>query len=171
MKKYYYIKNNNRFGPFTNDELKNESLFKNTKIWYEGIDDWTELYKIDELSNLIFPPPLPNDQRVTKYLKFSKFQVNFLITWVILLISLFLLTKTENSEIYNYTISSKSRIWPFTSEFYATKTKNHPTLKYNCVVGLTGEPCFYGFLADFDFTEVLLYSLIPIGIFIYKNEK
>lgn len=61
MKKYFYIENDEQFGPFSIDELKEKKISKSTLIWTENLDNWTEAYKIKEIKNLVSstPPPIP----------------------------------------------------------------------------------------------------------------
>lgn len=60
MKMFYYIDNNGtQQGPFTAEELKDKGLNRKTKIWYEGISNWVEASKVDELNFLL--PPKPNE--------------------------------------------------------------------------------------------------------------
>lgn len=62
MKEYFYIKENEKLGPFNFDELKKEEIERDTLIWYQGIKDWTNAGKIDDLGELFKynPPPIPN---------------------------------------------------------------------------------------------------------------
>jgi hypothetical protein len=58
-KKYYIIVEEIQEGPFSIEELKDFSLNKSDLIWFEDLEDWTPLEKIDELSIFInkVPPP------------------------------------------------------------------------------------------------------------------
>lgn len=62
MKEYFYIKKNEKVGPFNFDELKKEEIERDTLIWYQGIKDWTKAGKIDDLGELFkyIPPAIPN---------------------------------------------------------------------------------------------------------------
>lgn len=59
-KKYYLIVDEIQKGPFSFEELKDFRLNKNDLIWFEDLENWTPLEKIDELSSLIkkVPPPI-----------------------------------------------------------------------------------------------------------------
>jgi len=59
MKKYFYIENEEQYGPFTFDELKDHNIEKSTPIWYEAITDWTEAGELPELSGLFEILELP----------------------------------------------------------------------------------------------------------------
>lgn len=64
MKKYFYSNDNQKNGPYSFEELKNENIKNETLIWFEGLDDWTkgkyvlELKEILELSTPIIPSEL-----------------------------------------------------------------------------------------------------------------
>ena len=49
MKKYFYSNDNQKNGPYTFEELKNENIKKETLIWYEGLDDWTKASNLNEM--------------------------------------------------------------------------------------------------------------------------
>ena len=46
MKKYFFSDGLKKHGPFSFEEFKNQNLKRNTKIWYYGLKDWTELNQI-----------------------------------------------------------------------------------------------------------------------------
>jgi hypothetical protein len=52
MKKYYFFHGTEHQGPFDLDELKTKNISRHTSIWFEGIPNWTEAEKIDELKPL-----------------------------------------------------------------------------------------------------------------------
>tara|TARA_R110002012_G_scaffold309637_2_gene516791 strand:- start:122 stop:757 length:636 start_codon:yes stop_codon:yes gene_type:complete len=67
MKEYYFQINDKQEGPFSLSEVKNLSLNKNTLVWFQDIDEWTELQFITELYLIIkkeqkVPPPIPNNK-------------------------------------------------------------------------------------------------------------
>lgn len=49
MKKYFYSNDNQKNGPYTFEELKNENIKKETLIWYEGLNDWTKAGDLNEM--------------------------------------------------------------------------------------------------------------------------
>ncbi|NDC31984.1 MAG: DUF4339 domain-containing protein [Bacteroidetes bacterium] len=61
MKNYFYIRNNEKQGPFEKADLQSQNLDKDTLVWCEGMTDWTPLEQISELNELInkLPPPIP----------------------------------------------------------------------------------------------------------------
>ncbi len=61
MKKYYYSDGLDKYGPFTLDELKNKSIDRRTKIWFDDLgEDWKEAGSVPELKDLfrLTPPPV-----------------------------------------------------------------------------------------------------------------
>ena len=62
MKKYYIIKNDKKFGPYSIDELEKNIINSDTLVWFNGLDDWTKAGEITELKSLISiePPPMPS---------------------------------------------------------------------------------------------------------------
>ena len=64
MKKYFYSDGKEKHGPFSFEELKNETIDKSTLIWFEGLDDWKpagEIKELEEILQLIPPPIVPNE--------------------------------------------------------------------------------------------------------------
>lgn len=49
MKKYYFLRGEQKMGPYTIDELKQQDIDRQTWIWFEGLDKWTRLNEITEL--------------------------------------------------------------------------------------------------------------------------
>lgn len=113
MKKYFYAKGEEQFGPFTKDELKDKKIERQTLIWFEGLNDWTKAIEVSELKSLFesmppplnssTPPPLQNSQHVndtiyTKTLKSSplKKYKNIILIGVIGMFAIVILL------IYNY---------------------------------------------------------------------
>ena len=75
MRKYFYTNGKGKFGPFSEDDLKKENLSRGTKVWFFGLDDWTILSEIEELSGVTksIPPELPTKSSLSK--EFKKKQV------------------------------------------------------------------------------------------------
>jgi len=74
MRKYFYTDGKDKFGPFSEDELKRKNLSRETKIWHYGLDDWTSLSEIEELSGVTnsIPPELPTKTSLSKEFKKTK---------------------------------------------------------------------------------------------------
>lgn len=60
MRKYFYYDGVDKIGPFSFEDLKNEIITRETKIWFFGLDDWKKLSEIEELQSLAqsIPPSL-----------------------------------------------------------------------------------------------------------------
>lgn len=61
MTKYYLHDGNQEQGPFDFEQLKLQNVKKETKIWHEGLENWTTVGEIAELKDLLIrktPPPL-----------------------------------------------------------------------------------------------------------------
>lgn len=60
MKKYYYAENDNKYGPYSVEELKRFRIQRDTLVWHEGLDDWKPAHTIQDLSELFnqSPPPI-----------------------------------------------------------------------------------------------------------------
>ena len=58
MKNYFYSNDNQKNGPYTFEELKNENIKQETLIWYEGLDDWTKASDLNEMIPILelIPP-------------------------------------------------------------------------------------------------------------------
>lgn len=54
MKKYFYIEENQKMGPFSYEELKEKNLSRTTKVWFYGLDSWKSLSEIDELKSIAY---------------------------------------------------------------------------------------------------------------------
>jgi len=64
MKKYFYIDSNDQqVGPLTIDELKKSNITVETLIWYDELNNWTELKNLKELRNniIVKPPEIKNN--------------------------------------------------------------------------------------------------------------
>lgn len=195
MKQYYYLTGKVQNGPFSIDELKEKHLSNETLIWTEGMENWQKIKDDLELQNALKttsippPPPVEIDQPITKteisgqikvinekqeakesnLLKPTKKQLSYYLIWVCSHVVIFLLTKTKTDFFQTYK-DRPERFWPFTSEFFAEKINTYG-LTYSCQTR-DGNPCFYGIFADYDITELLIYSAIPIVVFIiYRLTK
>ena len=52
MRKYFYTDGVTKYGPFSKEELKSKKITRSTKVWYYGLEQWTEINKIDELNDI-----------------------------------------------------------------------------------------------------------------------
>lgn len=61
MHQYFYRKDDQQFGPFNLEQLKEESLTPETYIWYYGLERWVLLKEEEELMNALFYPTESKD--------------------------------------------------------------------------------------------------------------
>lgn len=68
MSQYYFHNGEEEKGPLSLEQLKQESLKKDTPIWYDGLKDWVTAAEIDELKHLFTgnPPPSKNNLHQAK---------------------------------------------------------------------------------------------------------
>ena len=69
MKHYFTTNGERNFGPFTLEELRAQSLCATTLVWHRELEDWTEAYRLEELTDLfegeVIPPPqIPTTQPI-----------------------------------------------------------------------------------------------------------
>lgn len=82
MHQYFYRKDNDQFGPFNLEELKQQSLQPDTYVWYYGLERWTQVQYIEHLMGALFneennadveeyepttPPPLQSNNQYQTY--------------------------------------------------------------------------------------------------------
>ena len=63
-KKFYYTDGQDKYGPFTIEELKRYNLTTDTLVWAEGMNDWTPAGQVPVLRSLFpfDPPSVPQDK-------------------------------------------------------------------------------------------------------------
>jgi len=68
MKKYFYTDGVEKHGPFSFEELKQQRITRETKVWYYGLEHWTKLADLDELKAITnsLPPPLKNTKEIVE---------------------------------------------------------------------------------------------------------
>lgn len=66
MRLYYYVKDAEKVGPYTLEELKNKNIYRDTLVWYQGLQTWERAVEVDDLRPLFnpnTPPPINNIQQ------------------------------------------------------------------------------------------------------------
>ncbi len=66
--RYFLRHRNERIGPFTFEELKNQRITKNTLVWYEGLCEWTKANEVLELLDLVTDSPDPGKKTIAQLL-------------------------------------------------------------------------------------------------------
>jgi ABC-type uncharacterized transport system permease subunit len=64
MKKYYFLeRKGEKKGPFSLEDLRNETIYEDDLIWNNEIEEWTQSKNLDEVSDLIIirPPKTPDE--------------------------------------------------------------------------------------------------------------
>lgn len=66
MSKYFYTDGKEKYGPYSVEELSSQPISRTTKVWRYGMDKWTELSQVPELSNVLnsIPPDLSSKRSV-----------------------------------------------------------------------------------------------------------
>lgn len=59
MKEYFVHDGQSEKGPYTFEQLSSLPLKKDTSIWFEGLEQWTNAGNIDELKELFSSKPIP----------------------------------------------------------------------------------------------------------------
>lgn len=148
MNKYYYIENDNQFGPFTIKELKDKKITSKTLVWTEDLENWEEAKNIVELKDIFkkVPPPIPNKikkplkieaeiikkkekiltpEREIKIAKETKLNFKFITYSILIGVMTFLYFVYENKGFEHKSIESKLKDDMYKSEYnYEGKERN-----------------------------------------------
>jgi hypothetical protein len=68
MKKYFLHNGTTHEGPFDIEELKVKGITNDTSIWFDGLDDWTTVDKVEELKGLVKSKPQMKKPAISKAL-------------------------------------------------------------------------------------------------------
>ena len=66
MKKYFYIRNGQKQGPFTLEQMRLQNITPETMVWYPGLEEWTAARHIVELSPVLVVEAVTVEQPVYK---------------------------------------------------------------------------------------------------------
>jgi hypothetical protein len=177
MKEYYYLNNNEQFGPFSTEELQTKGITSETLIWTDEMEEWKKVKDVPDLMNnpnfKKVPPPPPdignqnsiNKTEVTGNLNVTPIKTpnevidairpgKTSITWLLIWVSfhlLALLFSYSKIEIFNRAgFYHSEKFWPFVDFIFDYENGN----KY-----------FYGILHEYDWTEFLFY--VGSGFIVY----
>ena len=66
MKKYFYSNGQEKHGPFTFDEIQLTSIYPDTLIWHQGLDNWIPAKEIEEFLEIFknTPPPINKEPKI-----------------------------------------------------------------------------------------------------------
>lgn len=143
MRKYFYTNGTEKFGPFSIEELKNQKLTRETKIWYYGLKNWTVLSEIEELNSIVnsIPPTLPIIPKVEdkiipstiktekqntetidkKSFKLKKWVIVSITVIVVFLVICIIANKIQQNKLYNEISQSAYDIEGVDFDFYVDK--------------------------------------------------
>ena len=76
MTKYFFTDGKEKYGPFSKEELKNQTISRTSKVWRYGMDKWMYLSELPELNDVLIsiPPDLkskPTNQDPTNRINFE----------------------------------------------------------------------------------------------------
>ena len=130
MRKYFYTDGATKFGPFSKDELKFQKITRSTKVWYFGLENWTELYKVNELNDIFLTippelipqnPPVQNKTEVaenqsieksnpvhlkTKKLRLGKWLIGIAILFVVSFVIIRLVQNQSEANLYKEIVAN-----------------------------------------------------------------
>ena len=90
MKEWYYIADDDRYGPFSLDELEGR-IKETTKIWKQGMTRWEKAVQVPELAvyfRYTLPPVPEKDKKLGRETKaFRYIQTGIFSTWIFLLLA------------------------------------------------------------------------------------
>ena len=70
---HYFIKEGkNEEGPFTLEELKEQSIEKHTQVWFAGLKEWTSVEHVYELKQLFHKKPIPEPETSNAFVNFLR---------------------------------------------------------------------------------------------------
>jgi hypothetical protein len=76
MIKHYFIETNKgKEGPFTFEELSKMKLLDSTKVWHEGLDNWVNIYDVEELKPIVVKSPPPT--KAENAIKVKEYKLSF----------------------------------------------------------------------------------------------
>lgn len=154
MKRYFYTDGKDKFGPFEKEELKNESINRNTLVWYYGLGNWTKISDLEELDDIVnsIPPEIKIQEK-----EIYKKEKNFTIA--------------ENKEIKDKTPKKQIRwgwiifllIIPF--GYFMNKVRYKPTKVNNSrleiLMNIDETPEDFQMYVDKFYRDINFYSIYP----------
>ncbi|GET23217.1 DUF4339 domain-containing protein [Prolixibacter denitrificans] len=88
MKEWYYIADDDRYGPFSLDDLEGR-IKETTKVWKKGMSRWEKAMQVQELAGLfrdILPPVPAEDKKLGRETEaFRYIRADILSGWIFLL--------------------------------------------------------------------------------------
>ena len=66
MKKYFYIRNGQKQGPFSLEEMRTQCITPETMVWFAGLEEWTAARNVAELVPFLVAEPVSVCQPVNE---------------------------------------------------------------------------------------------------------
>ena len=65
-RKYFLIKNKEKIGPYSKDQLADMNLSRSTMVWVYGMSNWEKLSEVPALKDLLakIPPEIKNVEKL-----------------------------------------------------------------------------------------------------------
>ena len=110
MGKYFYTDGKEKYGPYSIEELRSQPISRTTKVWCYGMDQWTELFQVAELSNVLnsIPPELNTQpsKEIKKSSAFSKWVIAIIVIVIILLLGYVVIQNQSEVNQYNEIVAN-----------------------------------------------------------------
>lgn len=191
-KKVFYISDNEKIGPISLVDFDQLKLTENTYVWFDGLNDWTEIKNIPELRNRITkdPPPfIPREENHSQMwlainsnqeaeknyntpkekikVKNSKKGLRFLIAWTgfhffAVITSVSKMEFFNDVSPFNYS-NETEKFWPFVKVFQYYEQPN----RWYGKIRPDARWEFNGLFFQYDWSEFLIYVVGALIIFIF----
>ena len=110
MGKYFYTDGKEKYGPYSIEELRSQPISRTTKVWCYGMDQWTELFQVAELSNVLnsIPPELNTQpsKEIKKSSAFSKWVIAIIVIVIISLLGYAVIQNQSEVNQYNEIVAN-----------------------------------------------------------------
>ncbi len=127
--KYFLLKDGEKYGPLSIDELKGKKIAADDQIWRSDKDDWQNASDFDELSEVAFhkPPPTKSEIESTTLKNYARkiikpIVLSYLITSILLGI---IAAQKENSDYLTYKNGVTNKGSNYSSSRFGATTTPH----------------------------------------------
>lgn len=114
MRNYFYTDGQNRFGPFSLDDMRRKRLPGHTQVWYQGLNDWVSISEIHDLN--FFPQKRTAGNKNQYYLLLA-----FIIAVITITLGSSYYELEENYELYDSIVASSYDDPETDFQFYVDK--------------------------------------------------
>lgn len=105
MEKYYLYQGITKKGPYSLNELKKHKIYAESKIWKEGLEDWTPASEFQELQKIIQLKPPSRIKPLSYFIKDSselKLKATLIITFCVYLFTALVLIGGLETLIFKF---------------------------------------------------------------------